>query len=183
MSDESVPVLFSPFPSMNTSAMWYGPQGNNDKDDAFIKLWNYTIDKIKAEGLKNIIWVYAPRAGRASERITATWGYPGINSVDVVAPIAFSDEVNINNFDDYKKLDKPLGMTRLSPISGTGEFDNTIYAAEWEDQYGYLAYWIADHDDANKKHSLYGNKKYSELFKNSKIATTETIKNKEWLKQ
>ena len=72
-------------------------------------------------------------------------------------------------------------MTQLSPKSGTGDFDNTNYATEWENQYNYLAYWIAGHDDTSTKYSIYRNKKYSELFNNTKIATTETIKSKKWL--
>ncbi|HEY7774439.1 MAG TPA: glycosyl hydrolase [Marinagarivorans sp.] len=190
LANQNVPVLFAPFPEMNTSAVWYGAQTNADADNTntevkFKALWDRLASAIEAQDLKNILWVYAPSTGIASNRVTATWGYPGSSNTDIVAPVAYTDEVSISDYSTYVDMNKPLGMTRLAPRPlGDGNFDNRNYITQLDASYPAIAYWIAEHDDreSNDLRSIASNEFANELLRDKRTATIETIKNEEWLK-
>lgn len=196
LDSKKIPVLFAPFPQMNTTSYWYGPSKDKAEDDAsvtpvttedeFKELWSHVADELAKENLTHLLWVYAPRTGKESVRKTATWGYPGESKVDIVASISNSDEVNIPDYSSYIDLDKPLGMTRLAPTTQDGTFSNTDYIAELRGKHQHIAYWIADHDTQNNngniKLSIKSNMDTKALLEDSRTATVETIISKEWLK-
>ena len=188
LQENNIPVVFSPFPEMNTAKMWYGAQQANTDGD-FKKLWDFVNQQFANAQLNNILWVYAPYTGLASEIKSTTWGYPGDNKIDIIAPISFSDELNISAYEEYVKFNKPMGMTHLAPKTANGKFDNRLYASQLNGRFTNISYWIAAHDDDSNGdgtidilRSIYRNEKAAELFNdNSFIATTETIANKSWL--
>lgn len=184
LEESDVPVLFAPFPEMNSTSYWYGPEDSDTSDANFRELWNYVLNELRAESLTNIIMVYAPRSGTTSQRVSATWGYPGASSVDIVAGISFSDEVSILDYNDYEELNKPLGMTRLAPSRIDGAFDNQSYVTELQGRYPFIAYWIAEHDTAAPneiKRSIKSTENSNRLLNNSKVITAEVIAAEEWL--
>lgn len=199
LDSKKVPVLFAPFPQMNTTEYWYGPTppSEDESSDAsassvtteseFKALWSHVADELAKENLTHLLWVYAPRTGLESERKTATWGYPGASEVDIVAGISYSNEVSILDYSSYTALDKPLGMTRLAPQKADGTFTNTNYIVELQGKYKHVAYWIADHDTQNNNadtlRSIKNNLSAKELLEDSRTATVETINEKEWLKE
>jgi beta-mannanase len=182
LSDANIPVLFAPFPEINTDNYWYGANTNNTSNEV-IELWTYVFDRLNQENLTNILWVYAPRSGVTSERLTSTWGYPGTAYVDIVAAISYSDEVSVLDYADLINLDKPMGMTRLAPKSTDGTFDNQNYAVELQGRYPYIAYWIADHDTETNsiRRSIVRNNNAEDLLNNDFTATVETIIDEDWL--
>ena len=190
LDSQEIPVLFAPFPEMNTTEYWYGPSEGNTlgtTETEFRALWAHVADEIAKENLTHLLWVYAPRTGSVSERKTATWGYPGKDEVDIVSGISYSNSATIHDYASYLKLDKPLGMTRLAPEKADGTFSNKTYIAELQDKYISIAYWIADHDTSSSEAadsllSIKNNTDAKDLLDDSRTATVETIKDKEWLK-
>lgn len=186
LSDKGVPVLFAPFPEMNSIKRWYANDEDNTEAE-FRELWDYVVRKIEAESPTNLLWVYAPRSGNATIRNNPIWGYPGKAKVDIVAGISYSDELSITDYDDYIELDKPLGMTRLAPSNQTdGNFDNTFYSRIIPEDNPYIAYWIADHDTSvegeNKQNrSIVSNKNVANFFAAPTTATLSTIKTEGWI--
>lgn len=186
LSDQEVPVLFAPFPEMNTPDRWYGDHKDNSATN-FEQLWNHVYSTINAESPTNLIWVYAPRSGNITVRENATWGYPGESRIDVVAGIAFTDDLAISDYNAYVELNKPIGMTRLAPSGVTnGQFDNELYVRVLHGDYKQVAYWIADHDtpvtnEDPQKRSIISNLKSRELMNNANTATIDTIRNEDWL--
>lgn len=187
LEDKNIPVLFSPFPEMNTTTYWYGAHDDNT-EVKFKALWKHVYTAVNAK-VDNVLWVYAPRSGTTSQRVSALWGYPA--NLDIISGISYSDEVNISDYDKYRDQDKPMGMTRLAPATSDGTFDNNKYVTELTDRYPYIAYWIAEHDTDNSddagtdniQRSIYRNTKANELMNASDVASAETIVEEQWLKE
>lgn len=186
LSEAGIPVLFAPFPEMNGKYRWYADTSDNTETE-FKELWNYVSKAIKDKNPTNLLWVYAPRSGNSVVRANAIWGYPGKTNIDIVAGISYSDELNIQDYEKYQDLEKPLGLTRLAPsdqIDGT--FDNSFYSQVLPSDNPFIAYWIAEHDtpiegESSQKRSIVNNENASTLMKNSKIATLSVVNSKEWI--
>ncbi len=199
---QGVVVLFRPFPEMNTNNFWWGTDATADSDEVFIDIWQDMVEAFRDEGLDNILWVFAPTAsatGSSSKDIT--WGYPGKDYVDIIAPVLRKDSLSLTTSeynslrDDFDGL--PLGFSELGPAfededtenndATSGEFDNRKYADQLLDSNQAIAFWISGHDrqiDADTKsfHSIENNENKRELFDfNSDIFTAERIVDNELL--
>lgn len=185
LQEQGVSVIFSPFPEMNTTAYWYGAHDNNT-EAKFRALWAHVYNRVNAE-TNNVIWAYAPRSGTTAVRVSALWGYP--TNLDIIAAVSYSDEASILDYDRYRDQNKPMGMTRLSPATSDGTFDNRLYASELLERYPFIAYWIADHDTDNSnqantdniQRSIIRNLEASALMNNASVASTQTIIDEQWL--
>lgn len=186
LSDLEVPVLFSPFPQMNIKERWYGAHDNNSAAE-FVSLWDHVYTIVNEQQPTNLIWVYSPRWSNATERKSATWGYPEANRVDIIGGVIYSNSLQLADYEEYEALNKPIGLTRLAPESLTdGTFDNMNYINLLSEEYPFIAYWIAEHntpiaDQDPIKRAIISNANAGDLMKNEKTATRNTIDTKNWL--
>lgn len=186
LSDMKVPVLFSPFPQMNIKERWYGAH-NDNSESKFVSLWNHVYNTINDQKPTNLIWVYSPLWGNDLNRKSATWGYPDSSRIDIIGGFAYSNILQLGDYEEYEALNKPLGLTRLAPESTTdGSFDNTNYVNLLSSQYPFIAYWIAEHNTpvTNQepiKRAIVSNANANELMKDKNTATRETIDAQNWL--
>jgi hypothetical protein len=75
------PVLFRPFAEQNGNWFWYGDQNPAQ----FIAMWQMEHDYMVAQGLTNLLWVFAANVGVGNY---STY-YPGSEYVDVVGLDAY----------------------------------------------------------------------------------------------
>jgi mannan endo-1,4-beta-mannosidase len=119
------PVLFRPYAEQNGSWFWYGTQDPSQ----FAAMWQMEHDYLVAQGLTNIIWVFAANAGVGNY---STY-YPGSQYVDVVGLDAYPPSAeDTSAWQQLGALGKPeiyaeAGATLVSESAqaGTDTLDNS----------------------------------------------------------
>ncbi|WP_340643627.1 glycosyl hydrolase [Streptomyces spinosirectus] len=115
LQDAGIPVLFRPLHEMNEGWAWWGGRpGPNGS----ARLFQITHDYLEAQGLHNIIWVWALKdvAGGASQ---AASYYPGDNYVDVVGMDVWVNKFPSNDW--YNALSniagaKPMALAEVGSV-------------------------------------------------------------------
>lgn len=74
--DLDFPVIFRPFHEMNGNWFWWGR--DNITPEQYIELYRITVDRLRENGLTNVIMCWSPDTRLAEEY------YPGDNYVDIV---------------------------------------------------------------------------------------------------
>lgn len=87
---QPVPILFRPFHEHSGSWFWWGK--NHCSEEAFIKLFRYTIDYLKEEKkLHNLIYVYSPN-GHFNNEAEYLERYPGDEYIDILGFDIYHDK-------------------------------------------------------------------------------------------
>ena len=162
LQEKNIPILFRPFHENNGSWFWWG--GDNMKPQDSIKLFRYLADRLKAQGVHNLIYVYSPN-GPATDEKTYMSRYPGDDYVDVLAVDYYDDYVTTPakfREDFFKQLNTSCQLitkiakehNKLSAIAETGTRvmkkdnsnydglltkDNPIVGHDWFKQVGQIA--------------------------------------------
>ena len=89
LQEKNIPILFRPFHENNGSWFWWGGDNISPKDS--IKLYRYLADRLKSQGVHNLIYVYSPN-GPVYDEKTYMSRYPGDEYIDILA---------IDYYDDY----------------------------------------------------------------------------------
>jgi mannan endo-1,4-beta-mannosidase len=189
LQDAGVVVLFKPIQEMNGSWFWWGVLSHKDDPSPYVNLYRDMYNYFtKEKGLNNIIWMFSPvnitsNYNNADIRIVPQmWNYPGDDYVDIIAPTAYNNSLDIAGYTDLISTGKPLAMAEFGPDhkDNHGEFDNTKYIKKISSDYPGFAFWISWHDwsngdGTNTYMSLIGNKNTSELMQNSMVLTKEDV--------
>jgi hypothetical protein len=106
----------------------WGPQNNEAKD--FVLAWKHIHDLFKEQGVKNIVWVWAPHPayGYFNEY------YPGSEYVDYVGTGTLNygpvvnwgkwwsfDEILGNHYDELASFKKPMMLTEFASLAYGGD--------------------------------------------------------------
>jgi mannan endo-1,4-beta-mannosidase len=189
LQDAGVVVLFKPLQEMNGSWFWWGVLSHKDDPSPYVNLYRdmYTYFT-KEKGLNNIIWMFSPlnstfNYNSADVRIVPQmFNYPGDDYVDIIAPTAYNNSLDIAGYSDLVSTGKPLAMAEFGPDhkDNHGGFDNTKYIERISSDYPGFAFWISWHDwsngdGTNTYMSLIGNKNARELIQNPGVLTRENI--------
>jgi len=117
LKDNNVVVFINMFAEATGNWFWWG---GKEKED-FITLYRTTYDYlVKIRGLDNLLFVYEPSSGHT----TALQYYPGQEYVDIIGISIFVDfdkeldSKNIPNYQELKKLGKPMGLSQWGPRRG-----------------------------------------------------------------
>ncbi len=112
--------------TFSNPATWEGPE-------TFKKAWRYVVDRVRARGATNILWVFQPNnysdpPGYIAWNQPAAY-YPGANYVDWLALSVYGKQTANNEDDKWCDFDKLLDwpyevMCRLDPAK-------PIMLAEW----------------------------------------------------
>lgn len=112
LQDSGVPVLFRPFHEMNGDWFWW--RAGSDPA-GFKEMWRFLHGYMtKTKGLHNLIWVYAPNAGKG-----VMAAYPGNDAVDVVGLDYYSADGTVRKaegYDELAGLGKPFALTEFGPL-------------------------------------------------------------------
>lgn len=169
-----VPVIFRPFPLMNSDRYWWGISATDDNKEAdFESLWSDLFKRLKDAGINNIIWAYSPLDTSQSNTKAFDWGFNKAY-VDVVAPVVRNNSLDIRDYDAYKTLAKPLGLAELSPATGT-DFDSLKYESRLITNYPAMAFWLSGANDGDNKRTLADNKNAFDLLTKDTVITAEKI--------
>lgn len=77
-----IPVIFRPFPGMNSGEHWWGAV--RATTDQYKQLWQFTVGYLRdRKKLHNILWAYSPQASDGLAEHYFDW-YPGDAWVDVL---------------------------------------------------------------------------------------------------
>jgi len=111
----SRPCVLRPFHEMNGRWFWWGAQ-----PDKYKTLWRFVFDLFKQEGVRNVIWCWAPSANvpRGPDY------YPGDDTVDIIGTSQYFDDGGLPKdvlagLLELAKLgpDKPLWLAELGPLA------------------------------------------------------------------
>ena len=109
------PCVLRPFHEMNGRWFWWGAQ-----PDKYKTLWRFVFDLFKHEGVRNVIWCWAPSANtpRGPDH------YPGDDMVDIIGTSQYFDDAALPKdvvvgLLELAKLgpDKPLWLAELGPLA------------------------------------------------------------------
>lgn len=154
-----IPVLWRPLQEMAGTHFWWGANLPLDDAAGYKALWRDMYQYLtEVKQLNNLLWVYSPEAIERPGR-GAFWAYPGDDVVDVIAPTAYSANLNIPDYTTFaaraRTACKPLAMAEYGPpVWGEGyepvlptaplSFDAQRYARLLKD-YSEVAYWVSWH--------------------------------------
>lgn len=171
-----IPVIFRPFPLMNSDRYWWGIQATGDnKESDFEELWSDLFKRLKDAGVNNIVWAYSPLDSAQSNTKGFDWGF-NKEYVDIVAPVIRNNNLDIRDYNAYKTMGKPLGLAELSPETGTdGSFDNLKYESRLITNYPAMAFWLSGTNENDIKRTLLDNKNTVELLSKDTVITAEKI--------
>lgn len=120
LKEKGVVVFLNPFAEANANWFWWG--GTDPAD--FIALYRSVHDYlVTTKGLDNLIFIYEPTCFYA----TALQYYPGDKYVDIIGFSLFVDynkEIDpgtIQNYQQLKKLGKPLAISQWGPRRGSDQ--------------------------------------------------------------
>lgn len=128
LKQAGVTVLWRPFHELNGAWFWWG--GAADAQP-MIALWRHMHDFFKSQGLDNLLWVYAPNAGK---RVVDF--YPGDDFVDIVGIdkyLKIGAALELNKDREYDLLTatgKPFMLTEFGARPASGEGWNT-FVYDW----------------------------------------------------
>ncbi len=108
MGDAGVPVLFRPLHEANDNFMWWAKKGT----DNYKRLWKLIYDRVNAQGVNNVLWVFNGMAGTGGYRSNMRDWYPGDNMVDSVTSDYYQ------SWTDYNTL-KAIGNNKVVGIAET----------------------------------------------------------------
>lgn len=108
MGDAGVPVLFRPLHEANDNFMWWAKKGT----DNYKRLWKLIYDRVNAQGVNNVLWVFNGMAGTGGYRSNMRDWYPGDNMVDAVTSDYYQ------SWADYNTL-KAIGNNKVVGIAET----------------------------------------------------------------
>lgn len=77
---QSIPVIFRPYHEHTGSWFWWGEKSCTPKE--YIALWRMTVDRLRAKGVKNLLYAYSPAEFRSAEHYLER--YPGDKYVDIL---------------------------------------------------------------------------------------------------
>ncbi|MCC6354931.1 MAG: hypothetical protein IT577_13665 [Verrucomicrobiae bacterium] len=109
------PCILRPFHEMNGRWFWWGGQPEN-----YRKLWRLVFDLLQEEGVRNVIWCWAPSANtpRGPDY------YPGGDMVDIIGTSQYFDAPALpgdvtDGLAELAKLadDKPIWLAELGPLA------------------------------------------------------------------
>lgn len=169
-----VPVIFRPFPLMNSDRYWWGisATGNNKEVD-FKSLWSDLFKRLNDAGVDNVIWAYSPLDSAEENTKAFDWGF-NKEYVDIVAPVIRNNSLDIRDYEAYKTLVKPMGLAELSPATGA-DFDNLKYETRLITNYPAMAFWLSGVNDGDIERTLAANKNAFELLTKDTVITAEKI--------
>jgi mannan endo-1,4-beta-mannosidase len=117
LKDNGVVIFINMFAEVTGNWFWWG--GKDPKD--FIALYKAAYDYlVHIRKLDNLLFVYEP----SSQHHTAVDYYPGDDYVDVIGIslfVDFDEELTANtipNYQDLKKLGKPIALSQWGPRRG-----------------------------------------------------------------
>jgi mannan endo-1,4-beta-mannosidase len=120
LQKKGVVVFLNPFAEATASWFWWG--GTNPAD--FIALYRATYDYlVTKKGLDNLLFIYEPSCTDA----TAMQYYPGSQYVDIIGFSLFVDynreidSLSIQNYQQLKKLGKPMAISQWGPRRGADQ--------------------------------------------------------------
>ena len=108
MGDAGVPVLFRPLHEANDNFMWWAKRGT----DNYKRLWKLIYDRVNAQGVNNVLWVFNGMAGTDGHRTNMRDWYPGDNMVDSVTSDYYQ------SWSDYNTL-RAIGSNKVVGIAET----------------------------------------------------------------
>ncbi len=115
-NNQSISVIFRPFHEMNGSWFWWG-RGNCTNED-YVKLWQYTIERLRQHGVNNILTSFSPNTMNDIKDFEDF--YPGDDYVDVLG-------VDIYNHNGNQNFIKSV-EDNLSILRAKGEKSNKPFA-------------------------------------------------------
>ncbi len=108
MGDAGVPVLFRPLHEANDNFMWWAKKGT----DNYKRLWKLIYDRVNAQGVNNVLWVFNGMASTGGYRTNMRDWYPGDNMVDAVTSDYYQ------SWTDYNTL-RAIGNNKIVGIAET----------------------------------------------------------------
>ncbi|MFC3117354.1 glycosyl hydrolase [Cellvibrio fontiphilus] len=108
MGDAGVPVLFRPLHEANDNFMWWAKKGT----DNYKRLWKLIYDRVNAQGVNNVLWVFNGMASTEGYRSNMRDWYPGDNMVDAVTSDYYQ------SWTDYNTL-RAIGNNKILGIAET----------------------------------------------------------------
>jgi hypothetical protein len=208
LKDAGVPVLWRPLPEMNRDAFWWGTTashitGSANDASLYTNLWEDMYEYFKTKGLDNLLWVYSPGESKSGvpgpTGKSATWAYPGVKFVDVVAGIARNDALDIPDYQALIDLKHPFGMAEYSPLhadmggtfSGTNKkFNARLYVDRLSGSYRAAGFWVSWHsfdtpttenENLRSHLALIDSDRLKDLIDTDTILSIERIKEKKLL--
>lgn len=147
LKDISVPVVYRPFHEMTGDWFWWGRQVGSSN---YIKIFQLTVDYMRAAGLKNVLYSWSPD-GDANFQF-----YPGDNYVDILGYDAY--EPGIASWMPHSKVKTALttlinyanSKDKVAAWTETGcrMVDNqTVYPNKYYDFWSKYV-WDFTHDDS-----------------------------------
>lgn len=106
-----VPVLFRPWHEHTGSWFWWGQA--HCTADQYKKLWQTTVDRLKAKGVVNALYAYSPGTEPDGDETKYLERYPGDDIIDVLGLDCYcnGEENDTVAYAAYAaQLDKNLGM-------------------------------------------------------------------------
>ena len=124
LQKKGVVIFFNPFAEANANWFWWGGSNPTDFIALYRDVYNYLVTK---KGLDNLIFIYEPTTCYP----TALQYYPGYKYVDIIGFSLFVDynkeldSSDIPNYQELKKLGKPLAITQWGPRRGKDQTNST----------------------------------------------------------
>jgi len=189
LQDAGVVVMFKPIQEMNGSWFWWGVSSHKDDPAPYVNLYRdmYTYFT-EVKGLNNIIWLYSPYnnvnavSSSGIKIVPQMWNYPGDDYIDIVAPTAYNNPLNIVGYAELVATGKPIAMAEFGPdhVDNHGCFDNRTYIRQLGRAYPGIAFWISWHDwdngdRTNTYMSITGNNNAKLLMQDPHVLTREDV--------
>ncbi|CAN5695314.1 hypothetical protein BH10BAC2_BH10BAC2_14350 [soil metagenome] len=177
LKQAGVMLLWRPFHEMNGAWFWWGP--NDSKAPTNIEdyqaLWKDMYETFTKEfGLDNLIWVYSPFTPEGNVMPSVTAFYPGDKYVDIVAVDVYPKAPQFNDYNDLKKLGKPVTNGEIGPANESfGIFDELELLKTLKGKAPYFLQWSSW---TGAKVNIVDNLNYKEMMNDSAAITLDKIK-------
>lgn len=124
--DLGFPVVFRPFHEMNGGWFWWGSECTTPEQ--YIKLYRATVDRLRNNGLRNVIYCWSPDTYLKMEY------YPGDDYVDIMALDVYEpgcspyhpNNVYVDELNNLLKTAKQHGKIAALSETGLREYDGVM---------------------------------------------------------
>lgn len=117
LQQAGVIVLWRPFHEANGKSFWWAQPRTTEEQ---VTLWREMFRYFTTERhLNNLLWVYSVVTERSDKIRPALAAYPGNEYVDVVGVDIYNSKLPISKeYEAFRSLGKPMGLTEFGPFKG-----------------------------------------------------------------
>ena len=137
LQDKGIALLWRPLHEASGGWFWWGTSGAAQ----YRKLWIYLYDRLKANGVNNLIWVWTCQGNDAD------W-YPGDQYVDIIGRDNYDNKDHSSIKAEFDALAEISGHKKMVTLSECGSIPNIYSMLDGGDMWSYCMPWNSEYTES-----------------------------------